>query len=397
MSEEEQAKDTPADSHAESPAPRATLLVAALVAVAALALGSLGTLMFTGGPDGPAAEEPSPLNAGDVADRAENLGAETDAAERDAQGQVDDASGEAAEAATGTTPADDAFAQRLAEEEARLAERARLASDSALTPPVTDIAALVEGWRPKGPESGTSSDATSQPPVPVSGTGAAPQGSAATAVPALQISDPAAPVDESAATHLLARGSVIPTVLDSSIDSDLPGLVRAKVAETVFDTLSGSHVLIPRGSWLVGTYGSDAATGQRRLFVSWTDLLLPDGTPVPLDGTGSLGADGASGVRGRRSTGLWTAFGAAVLFDLAGNASQILIAKETGQAPGRQGVLAELLGEATGNSTRQVAQQYLGELLARGTRFRVDAGARMNVLVEEDLSLPAQPVRGAWR
>lgn len=392
MSEQSQPEATPA----ESPAPRATLLVAALVAVAALALGSLGTLMFTGGPDGPAAEEPSPLNAGDVADRAENLGAETDAAERDAQGQADDASGEAAEAVTGTTPADDAFAQRLAEEEARLAERARLASDSALTPPVTDIAALVEGWRPKGSDTGTSSDATTPSPVPVAGTGAAPQGSAATAAPALQPAAATAP-ETAAPTHLLARGSVIPTVLDSSIDSDLPGLVRAKVAETVFDTLSGSHVLIPRGSWLVGTYGSDAATGQRRLFVSWTDLLLPDGTPVPLGGTGSLGADGASGVRGRRSTGLWTAFGAAVLFDLAGNASQILIAKETGQAPGRQGVLAELLGEATGNSTRQVAQQYLGELLARGTRFRVDAGARMNVLVEEDLRLPAQPVRGAWR
>ena len=327
-----------------------------------------------------------------MADRAENLGAETDAAERDAQGQADDASGEAAEAATGTTPADDAFAQRLAEEEARLAERARLASDSALTPPVTDIAALVESWRPKGPESGTSSDATTPSPV----AGAVPQGSAATAVPALQPAAATAP-ETAALTHLLARGSVIPTVLDSSIDSDLPGLVRAKVAETVFDTLSGSHVLIPRGSWLVGTYGSDAATGQRRLFVSWTDLLLPDGTPVPLGGTGSLGADGASGVRGRRSTGLWTAFGAAVLFDLAGNASQILIAKETGQAPGRQGVLAELLGEAAGNSTSRVAQQYLGELLARGTRFRVDAGARMNVLVEEDLRLPAQPVRGAWR
>ena len=183
---------------------------------------------------------------------------------------------------------------------------------------------------------------------------------------------------------------MIPTVLESSIDSDLPGLVRAKVAETVFDTVTGSHVLIPRGSWLVGTYGSNARTGQRRLFVSWTDLRLPDGTPVPLGGTGSLGADGASGIRGRRSTGLWTALGAAVLFDLAGNASQILIAAETGQAPGRQGGLAELLGAAAGNSTAKVAEQYLGEILARGTRFRVDAGARMNVLVEEDMNLPAR-------
>ena len=86
-----------------------------------------------------------------------------------------------------------------------------------------------------------------------------------------------------------------------------------------------------------------------------------------------------------------------VLFDLAGNASQILIAAETGHAPTRQSGLAELLGAAAGNSTAKVAEQYLGELLARGTRFRVDAGTRMNVLVEEDMHLPAQPVRGDWR
>jgi len=168
------------------------------------------------------------------------------------------------------------------------------------------------------------------------------------------------------------------------------------VAENVLDTLTGAHVLIPRGSWLTGTYGSGARAGQRRLLVTWTDLLLPDGTPVPLGGTGSLGADGASGVRGRRSTGLWTALGAAVLFDLAGNASDMLIARETGRAPAGGDGLAALLGAATGNSVSQVSQRYLGEILDRGARFRVDAGSRMNVLVEEDMHLPAQPAGGAF-
>ena len=124
------------------------------------------------------------------------------------------------------------------------------------------------------------------------------------------------------------------------------------------------------------------------------DLRLPDGTPVPLDGTGSLGADGASGIKGRRSTGLWTALGAAVLF---GPCRQRLPDPDRrGDRRGRPAGRADLrscLGAALGNSTSQVSERYLGEILERGARFRVDAGARMNVLVEENLHLQAQ---GTW-
>ncbi|MXX88020.1 MAG: hypothetical protein F4213_18650 [Boseongicola sp. SB0677_bin_26] len=374
----------------ERAVPRVTLVAAAFMVAAALAIGALGTYMFgdswVGGV--PDAEAPNEIRTGDPTERAAEITGGTPdngAAETVAGTQPAAGAGTAPE----TSPAEDAFAALVAEEQARLAERARQASDSPLTPAFMETRELIEGWRPKEPEPGTGAEV---PPVshaaPVAGRAVA----GAASSPAPQSAATAA--GETVPTHLLARGSVIPTVLESSIDSDLPGLVRAKVAETVFDTLTGSRVLIPRGSWLVGTYGSGAGAGQQRLFVSWTDLRLPDGTPVELGGTGSLGADGASGIRGRRSTGIWKALGAAVLFDLAGNASDILIARETGQAPGRGG-LAELLGLSTGNSVSQVAQQYLRGILDRGTRFRVDAGARMNVLVEADMHLPAQP-RGAW-
>ena len=114
------------------------------------------------------------------------------------------------------SPADEAFAARLAEEEARLAERARLASDSPLTPAVTETAALVEGWRPE--EAEPPPGPAHAPLAPGAGSAPAPQESAA----------PLDALDGPASTHVLARGSVIPTVLESSIDSDLPGLVRAK-------------------------------------------------------------------------------------------------------------------------------------------------------------------------
>ena len=360
--------------------PRGTQVLGALLVLGALVVVGVGSFMLGGSTQGPSVVEAPEFDAGDVDNRAGNL-----ADEPEGQGGTE----LAADAGTGSvqevSPVDDAFAARLAEEEARLAERARLASDAPLRAPVTGAEELVEQWRSAEPVAKAAEAAAASLEASV-----LPQSGI------MAEAAPAPPPGSEATRHVLARGSVIPAVLESSIDSDLPGLVRAWVAETVYDTVTGGHVLIPRGSRLVGTYGSGAPTGQRRLFVSWTDLLLPDGTPVPLGGTASLGADGASGVRvdGRRASGRRSVRRCCSIS--AGNASQILVAAETGQAPERRDGLAEILGEAVGNSTSQVGQEHLRELLDRGTRFRVAAGARMNVLVEENMHLPAQPARGAW-
>ena len=267
-----------------------------------------------------------------------------------------------------------AIFERRTAEEARLRERAQLASESPLTPPATDITERIQAWkeeqatrgRPASGDAGSNTAAQSSPDLP-------------------GVSDPAS----SATTppgHVLARGSVIPSVLETALDSDLPGLVRARVSRDVHDSLTGSHVLIPRGAQLVGTYGEAARGGQRRLFVAWTDLRLPDGTPVDLAEFSTLGADGAAGVKGKRRTGLLAALGAAVLFDLAGNATQILTGTETQE----EADLGALIAGATGNATSRVAERYMDDLVGRGPRFRVKAGTIMNVLVEQDMQLPAQ-------
>lgn len=294
----------------------------------------------------------------------------------------------AAEVRETTDPAPDPLAaealrailERRAAEEARLRERAVLASESPLTPPVTDIADRIRAWREKAPGQADPDGAG------MSGAESAESRGPLAALPGVSaaLSDP--PSISAPPAHLLARGSVIPSVLETGLDSDLPGLVRARVSRDVYDTLTGIHVLIPRGAQLVGTYAETARGGQRRLFVTWTDLRLPDGTPLDLHDFSTLGADGAAGVRARRRTGLLAALGAAVLFDLAGNATQIL----TGSEPQQEGDLAALLAGATGNATSRVAERYMGQLIDGGPRFQVKAGTIMNVLVEEDMTLPAQ-------
>lgn len=167
-------------------------------------------------------------------------------------------------------------------------------------------------------------------------------------------------------THLLARSSVIPSVLETALDSDLPGLVRAWVSEDVYGSLTGTHVLIPRGAQLFGTYGENTRGGQPQFLVAWTNLKMSDGTPINLGEFSAFGADGA-----------------VVLFDLAGNATAILTGGNTSSPSNSD--LATLLAGATGNATSRVAACYMGDLIDRGPRFRLKAGTIMNVLVEENL------------
>jgi type IV secretion system protein VirB10 len=92
------------------------------------------------------------------------------------------------------------------------------------------------------------------------------------------------------------QGAMISAVLDTAINSDLPGFVRAIVSRDV-TSFDGSRVLIPRGSRLVGQYKSEVALGQSRAFVIWTRLMRPDGVSVQLasPGTDTLGRAGLDG------------------------------------------------------------------------------------------------------
>lgn len=107
------------------------------------------------------------------------------------------------------------------------------------------------------------------------------------------------------------QGTLIPAVLESALDSTRPGLARALVSSDVrgFD---GSHVLIPRGSRLIGEYHADVQPGQNRALVTWTRLIRPDGVTIAI---GSPAADpiGQIGIKGNVDSHFLSKFGAAIL------------------------------------------------------------------------------------
>jgi type IV secretion system protein VirB10 len=94
----------------------------------------------------------------------------------------------------------------------------------------------------------------------------------------------------------IPQGATIEAVLETAINSDLPGFARAVVSRDVrgFD---GTRVLVPRGSRVIGEYKSGVALGASRVFVIWSRLIRPDGVTVQLasPATDDLGRAGLGG------------------------------------------------------------------------------------------------------
>ncbi len=140
-------------------------------------------------------------------------------------------------------------------------------------------------------------------------------------------------VDTAHATRLAntaltaSQGTVISAVLETGINSDLPGFVRAVVSRDV-SGFDGSTVLIPRGSKLIGEYKSAVSQGQSRAFVIWSRLITPDGVSINL-GSPATDTLGRGGVAGETNTHFVHRFGAAILLSVIGAGLQALANEAT--------------------------------------------------------------------
>ena len=119
----------------------------------------------------------------------------------------------------------------------------------------------------------------------------------------------------------VTQGTLIPAVLETAIDTDLPGYARAVVSRDV-KSFDGSQVLIPRSSRLIGQYKSGLAAGQTRAYIIWSRLIRPDGVSVAL-GSPAVDFSGTSGLDGKVDSHFLKRFGAAALLTVIGGLSAV--------------------------------------------------------------------------
>lgn len=135
----------------------------------------------------------------------------------------------------------------------------------------------------------------------------------------------------SALDTTIPQGAIIDAVLETAINSDLPGYARALVASDVM-SFDGSEVLIPRGSRVIGQYKSATALGTSRVFVIWSRVIRPDGVSVML---GSPATDelGRAGLGGKVDRHFLQRFGGAILLSIL-NAGLTTAAASVGDSGG---------------------------------------------------------------
>jgi len=165
----------------------------------------------------------------------------------------------------------------------------------------------------------------------------------------------------------VTQGTLIPAVLETAIDTDVPGFVRAVVSADVrgFD---GGAVLVPRSSRLIGQYKSGLSAGQKRAYVIWTRLIRPDGASVDL-GSPAVAFGGEAGLAGKVNTHFFERFGSAMLLSVIGGLTSVA---NTGASV--------ILGG--GQSAAATAVQQGGQV---GPTVRVRPGEPIRVFTARDL------------
>jgi type IV secretion system protein VirB10 len=165
----------------------------------------------------------------------------------------------------------------------------------------------------------------------------------------------------------VSQGTLIPAVLETAIDTDVPGYVRAVVSADV-RSFDGSRVLVPRSSRLVGQYKSGMQAGQKRVYVIWTRLIRPDGVSVNI-GSPAIGFGGETGLEGKVSTHFFERFGSAMLLSVVGGLSAL-----TGNA-------SVIIGGG-GQSAAATAVGQTGQI---GPTIRVRQGEPIRIFTARDL------------
>ncbi|MDR1909479.1 MAG: TrbI/VirB10 family protein [Spirochaetaceae bacterium] len=183
-------------------------------------------------------------------------------------------------------------------------------------------------------------------------------------------------------------GTVIPAVLETAINTDLPGGVIARVTRNVYDSRTGRNLLIPQGSVLVARYNSSVSYAQHRVQIVWDTLIRPDGLQADLGGMNGVDRRGMAGQEAEYHENWFEYLKAAGIITMFSIAN----AKMTEEA-------AKYASDTTASAIAQANSEFVneagGNIVSRAMGVQptltVENGTQVNVMLSRTVSLPPVP------
>ena len=180
-----------------------------------------------------------------------------------------------------------------------------------------------------------------------------------------------------ASPYILQAGAVIPAALITGIRSDLPGQITAQVTENVYDSPTGSLLLIPQGTRIIGQYDDGVTFGQRRVLLVWNRLTLPGGRSIVLERLPGADASGYAGLEDGVDYHWWDLMKAAGL--------STLLAVGTELATSDEDRLIRAIRDGAQDTVNQAGQQIVQRQLQVAPTLTIRPGFPVRIIVTRDL------------
>ena len=187
---------------------------------------------------------------------------------------------------------------------------------------------------------------------------------------------------EAITPYQLFSGTVIPAVLVTGMNSDLPGTVIGQVSQNVFDSQAGKYLLIPQGTRLIGIYDSKTTYAQERGLVIWQRMILPNGKSYILDNLSGTDQAGYAGFKDK----VQSHYGRVLWSAILGGVITGGVAAATSDGSDDESFKAEAGAQAANNissSTNSIVQKNLGIQ----PTIIVRPGYQFNIIVNKDMLL----------
>lgn len=184
----------------------------------------------------------------------------------------------------------------------------------------------------------------------------------------------------------LKTGSVVPGVMLTGVNSDLPGNMIAQVSQNIYDTATGRHLLIPQGSRLYGIYDSRVVYGQERVLIAWNRLIYPDGSSITLGAMPGADMGGMAGLNDQVNNHYLRIFGSALMMSLVSGGMAYAMdstndSTETGNGTRMSDEMTSALAAQLGQATTTLLQRNL----SIKPTLEIRPGYQFNIVVTKDI------------
>jgi len=187
--------------------------------------------------------------------------------------------------------------------------------------------------------------------------------------------------------NALWLGTIIPGILETSINTDLPGHVLARVTQNIYDSQTGKYLLIPQGTLLVARYNNSISYAQSRVQIVWDTLIRPDGFQIDLDGANGVDRSGMSGQNANYHENWFEyvkAAGIISMFSIA-NARLVETANKYASTPEASSNIAQ----ANQQFFNQLGNNLISRAMSIQPTLTVDNGTLINIMLGKTLYLPS--------